>query len=336
MGNITCNVSLNGMGNKMFSLDLSAVSIGVVSLFFALGIALLVIGAHWFVEGAVAVSVRLRISKLIIGSVVMSLATTSPELMVSLTAASQGNIWIALGSVFGSYIANIGLVLGVAGLIRPIKVSYIVLHRQLPFSIGALFVLVVLSAGAYFEATEALILLLLLAPWFAWLFFYAPQDDSAFTLPEEHRLWVSLFKFIGGFVFLQVGATVLVASAESIAISMGVSTYAVGLTIVAVGTSLPELASAVIGARKGEFELVLGNVLGANILLLLLVLPLSTLLSVKPVSFSDVWGDYFFMGLLSICLWLFSTRFDRSWQINRIEASILLSIFVLFQIYVYQ
>nr|WP_272880539.1 hypothetical protein [Candidatus Synchoanobacter obligatus] len=130
---------------------------------------------------------------------------------------------------------------------------------------------------------------------------------------------------------MQWGSGLIIASAESLALVFGVKPYVVGLTVVAVGTSLPELASGVYGAIRGESSLVLGNVLGANVLLLLLVLPVIFLTSSTHVVLSDKLFDYLFMGLTSVFLWLFSMGFDQEWEINRYEAVIMLSVFGVYQ-----
>ncbi|MEC7030718.1 MAG: calcium/sodium antiporter [Pseudomonadota bacterium] len=317
-------------------MDLSFVTSELAVAYFLLGLVVLSLGAFWFIEGAVSLSTRLRIPKLLIGSVIMSLATTSPEVMVSLTAVTQGQELIALGNIFGSFIANIGLVLGISGLIRPIKVSYIILHRQIPFSIAALILLVILSMGAYVETIDTVLLLGILVVWLGWLARSASHDSLAIELPEARSLGLTFVWFVAGIVFMQVGSYVLVSAAEAIAINAGISPYVVGISIVAIGTSLPELASGIYGAYKGEYELILGNILGANILLLLFVLPVICLFSPHPVVLSSAWGDYLFMGVSSVFLWLFSARFDRSWQINRLEAGLLLLIFCCYQFFAYR
>jgi cation:H+ antiporter len=256
--------------------------------------------------------------------------------MVSVTAMQQGQPMIAIGNVLGSYVANICLVLGVTGLIRPISVSYIILHRQIPFGVAALILLVVLSLGAYVDRLEIGLLLALLCCWLVWLVCHVNEDENVCALPRAQPLGWAMFGFLIGALVLQAGAYLLVAAAASIAQSMGVSPYVVGLSIVAVGTSLPELASGVYGALHGEFELVLSNVLGANILLILFVLPVVFYMSPYPIVLSDSWGDYLFMSVASVLLWLFSTRFDRAWQINRAEALSLVCLFIAYQVFVYR
>ena len=317
-------------------MDLSFVTNELAAGYFVLGLVILSLGAYWFIEGAISLSTRLGIPKLLIGSVVMSLATTSPEMLVSVTAVTEGHEMIALGNVFGSFVANIGLVLGVSGLIRPVRVSYIILHRLIPFCILALVLLVLLSLGAYVELTDTILLFGVLFLWLVWLVRNASVDEMDLELPKPRALWLTVTWFLSGAALMQIGSYVLVASAEAIAMNMGVSPYVVGVSIVAIGTSLPELASGIYGAYKGEYELVLGNILGANVLLLLLVLPLICLFSPNPIVLSAAWGDYLFMGVSSVFLWLFSARFDRSWQINRFEAGLLLVIFFLYQFFAYR
>ncbi len=317
-------------------MDLSFAAFELVIVYFMLGLVLLTLGSYLFIEGAISLSTRLGIPKLLIGSIVMSVATTSPEVMVSVTAVTEGQELIALGNIFGSFVANIGLVLGISGLIRPIRVSYIILHRQIPFCILALVLLVLLSLGAYVEVKDMLLLLSVLLIWFGWLAKNASHDSTEIQLPPSRSLGVSIAWFALGAISLQAGAYVLVFASEAIAINMGVSPYVVGVSIVAVSTSLPELASGIYGAYKGEYELVLGNVLGANILLLLFVLPLICFFSPNPIVLSSSWGDYLFMGISSVFLWIFSARFDQSWQINRLEAGLLLFIFCVYQLFTYR
>ena len=161
-------------------MDLSFAAFELVIVYFMLGLVLLTLGSYLFIEGAVSLSTRLGIPKLLIGSIVMSLATTSPEVMVSVTAVTEGQELIALGNIFGSFVANIGLVLGISGLIRPIRVSYIILHRQIPFCILALVLLVLLSLGAYVEVKDMLLLLAVLLIWFGWL-----AKNASQLLPRE-------------------------------------------------------------------------------------------------------------------------------------------------------
>lgn len=317
-------------------MDISTVSFELLLVYFFFGLGVLTIGAHWFVEGAVSLSVRLGIPKIIIGSVVMSLATTSPEVIVSIVSVLKHQEKIALGNIFGSFVANLGLVLGISGLIRPITVSYVILHRQLPFVIGALGVLVLLSLGSYIENAGAGVLVAVFFCWAGWLISHMHSEKAQIALPEAQTPLITMVWFILGVAAMQIGAYVMVSAAEGLAESMGVSPYVIGVSIVAVGTSLPELASGIYGAIKGEYELVLGNILGANILLITFVLPLVVWLSPEPVMLSGAFGDYWFMGCGSVLAWIFSTCFDNSWKINRYEAFLLLLLFVGYQLFSYR
>lgn len=317
-------------------LDISSVSFELLLLYFGFGLILLSLGAHWFVEGAISLSVRLNISKILIGSIIMSLATTSPELLVSLVSVYQGQDQIAIGNIFGSYIANIGLVLGISGMIRPITVSYVIWHRQIPFLVGGLVLLISLSLGSYIATWGAVLLLLGFLIWAGWLIKHAGREDVAINLPRPESVLMTIGWFIAGVLLMQAGAVVLVSAAEGLAISMGVSPYVIGVSIVAIGTSLPELAAGIYSAIKGEYELILGNIIGANILLITFVLPMVILSSSAPMVLSGAWGDYWFMTISSILLWIFSTCFDRSWKINRYEACSLIMIFIAYQLFSYR
>lgn len=316
-------------------MDLSVAIPELLVVYFAVGLGLLCGGAYAFVEGAQALSTRVGVPKFIIGSLVMSVATTLPEIMVSVTATFQNLESMAIGNIFGSFVANIGLVLGVAGLIRPISVNYNLLHRQMAFSIAALVLLIILSLGAYVEPVDVLVLFVLFAIWVAWVLLNMKKNSEKYVQPSL-SLFYSLVYFSLGIMGMQLGAYLIIECAESIALYLGVSSYTIGLSIVAIGTSLPELASAIYAGMREEYELMLGNVIGTNILLLLFVFPSVVLLSSQPLVLSGSWGDYFFMGISSIFLWLFSARFDQSWQINRIESSILLIVFIVYQFFIYR
>ena len=265
----------------------------------------------------------------------MSLATSSPELLVSVSAVQQGQVWIAIGNIFGSYITNIGLVLGLTGLIRPIVVSKSHLDRQIPFCVCALVLVVILSIHTYFTWIDGMILLVLLGFWLGWLAVHAYVFKREHQEAVQNHLLKSIVWFIVGVACLHFGSKILVSSAQEIAAIYNISSLAVGLSIVAVGTSLPELSAALTSAYYGEFELLLGNIVGANLLLLLLILPVTVFTLGHPIPLSGVWGEYLFMAVLTGCLWIFSTYVDDALRINRYEASVLLGLFIVYQFFVY-
>ncbi|UTC24843.1 sodium:calcium antiporter [Candidatus Comchoanobacter bicostacola] len=304
----------------------------ILGVYFLLGLCIIVYGAMQFVMSCSSISLRFGLPKFIVGSVVMSLATTSPELFVSYLSASQGYVWLGVGNVFGSYIANIGLVLGVAGLLRPVMVSQSILSKQIPYCILGVCVLIVCSLKNTLFWVDACLLLLLLGGWFVAVVYN--QESSESVISTQHTTLEMLLRLILGVGLLYMGSWLLIESSQALAIQFGVSSYVIGLTLVAISTSLPELSSALVSVYLKEYDLLMGNIVGANILLLLLVLPVTILAAGRPIVLSMVWPEYFFMALLTMLLWLFVTHFDDQARIGRQEAAGLLLSFLAYQFFV--
>jgi cation:H+ antiporter len=307
-------------------------ALGILSVYFIISICIVLLGALLFVKSASAIAVRLGVPKFLVGAIVMSLATTSPELVVSYVAVMHKQVGIAVGNIFGSYIANIGLVLGFAGLLRPIEVSYTILSRQIPFCVAALTLLVIFSTKSYLYWIDGFVMILMTIPWLIWMIMNAKDHTSESDLSNEQESFVmSLLKLCSGSVCLFLGANVLVQAAEAIAFKLGMSSFLVGATLVAVSTSIPELFAGFFSVYMGEFELLMGNIIGANILLLLLVFPVTVMTSSSPVVLTNIWAEYLFMAILSMLLWLFSTYFEDNSRISRLESAILLLTFLVYQ-----
>jgi cation:H+ antiporter len=307
-------------------------ALGILSVYFIISICIVLLGALLFVKSASAIAVRLGVPKFLVGAIVMSLATTSPELVVSYVAVMHKHVGIAVGNIFGSYIANIGLVLGFAGLLRPIEVSYTILSRQIPFCVAALTLLVIFSTKSYLYWIDGFVMILMTIPWLIWMIMNAKEHTSESDLSNEHESFVmSLLKLCSGSACLFLGANVLVQAAEAIAFKLGMSSFLVGTTLVAVSTSIPELFAGFFSVYMGEFELLMGNIIGANILLLLLVFPVTVMASSSPVVLTNIWAEYLFMAVLSMLLWLFSTYFEDNSRISRLESAILLLTFLVYQ-----
>lgn len=261
------------------------------SLIFIAGLLLLYYGAEYLVSGSSRLALSFGIRPLIIGMTVVAFATSMPEMMVSLFASFRGAADIAAGNIVGSNIANIGLILGVAALLSPIAVASRTLKREFPFMLGAtalMYILILdLSLGFY----DGLLLFFLLLCFLFYCFQTARDDDSAqpasvLSVYEEkkHRLRDILF-IVFGIVGLGVGAELMVRAAVSIARSFGISELVIGVSIVALGTSLPELAASLMSALKGEMDISIGNVIGSNIFNILFVLgicPMIRPLSIEP------------------------------------------------------
>lgn len=267
-------------------------------LLLAAGIALLVLGGDFLVRGAVALSLKLNISKAIVGLTVVSFATSAPELIVSLKAALDEHSDIALGNVIGSNIANIGLVLGVTTIIFPIGVGkqFFRLHWPVMLLISLLFIYFMFT-GSLITAVEGLLLFLALAVFVYLLLRFRKHEEQIEEVSEELRN-ISGFKtfiwFLISAIALYYGSDLLVKGAVNIASALGVSEKIIAVSVIAVGTSLPELAASVLAALKQEKAISLGNLIGSNIFNIGSVIGLTGLIHPIPVQdqeifSSDIW-----------------------------------------------
>lgn len=236
-------------------------------LFVLVGIVLLSYGADYFVEGAAAIAVKLNISAVVVGAIIIGFGTSAPEMLVSGLAASDGDLDLGVGNVVGSNVANLSLVLGVAGLVAAIGVGHSTLRRELPLSVASvgLFAFLVQDGLARWEGA-----LLAAALVVAIGFIICTNRSTGAALPEDIEidesasLGFSSAITAGGLIATVGGAWLLVEGAQTIADEAGLSGGFVGLTLVAIGTSLPELMTAVAASRKGETDLIIGNLLGSN------------------------------------------------------------------------
>ncbi len=262
------------------------------------GIALLIAGGEAMVRGAAALARQLGVSPLVVGLTVVAFGTSAPELAVNVTAAARGNGAVAFGNIMGSNLANIGLILAGSALLRGLSIQSIVIARELPMMLLASVAALIMGfdalrgqADARFDRSDGLLLLML----FGIFLYYTIAETlrrrgtDAFVQQVQERAIGDRFASLGrnaglvaiGVVGLALGGHWTVAGAVDIAISLGVSKGLIGLTVVAVGTSLPELSASVLAARRGEADLAIGNVVGSNIFNVLFVLGLTA--SIHPV-----------------------------------------------------
>lgn len=273
------------------------------------------IGLVWssdkFVDGAAAIASLAGLSPLLIGLTIVSLGTSAPEIVVSAIASLSGEGELAVGNALGSNIANTGLVLGVTLIIKSMSVDASTTRRELPQMLGATLLAGALMIDGNLSFLDGLVLLSALT---VFLFLLSKRDngqDSELQVPTSTSAGVAWLKFLGGLTLLVISSRVLVIGAVNIATSLGVSELIVGLTIVAIGTSLPELAASVMSAVKGHADIALGAIVGSNIFNLLIVLPVPGLLG--PLSFdSDVFNrDWLVTLSLAVLLIIFA------WQAHR-------------------
>lgn len=300
------------------------------------GLILLVWSADRFVEGSAAAARHFGLPSLLIGMVIVGFGTSAPEMVVSALASYQGNPGIALGNAYGSNITNIALILGVAALINPITFHSLVLRKELPI----LTAVTALAAYQLYDGNLSRMDAVVLMGVFAALMGWAIREGlgkKPDTLGSEFEqelethampLKRAVFWVVVGLFLLIVSSRLLVWGAVKIAVSLGVSDLIIGLTIVAVGTSLPELASSIIAARKGEHDIALGNVLGSNLFNTLAVVGIAGLINpmaVEPEIFSR---DIMVMAILTVSLFVIGYGFKGIGRINRFEAAILLLSYV--------
>jgi cation:H+ antiporter len=278
---------------------------------------------------------------LLIGMVVVGFGTSAPEMVVSALSATQGNPGLALGNAYGSNITNIALILGITALISPIAVHSQVMRKELPI----LAAVTALAAWQVWDGeltfVDALVLLgvfFLLLAWSIRQGMTQKNDALGTEVAEEmsHRsmpLRNAVLWLIAGLLLLIVSSRILVWGAVELALGFGVSDLIIGLTIVAVGTSLPELASSVIAARKGEHDIALGNILGSNLFNTLAVVGIAGTISPMAVAPEVFYRDIAVMSALTLSLFILGYGFRGPGRINRLEGGLLLACFVGYTVY---
>lgn len=253
-------------------------------LILAAGFVLLVKGADWFVDGASAIAEKLRIPPLIIGLTIVAMGTSAPEAAVSISAALKGNADITIGNIVGSNILNILIILGLSAAIAPLAVEQSTIRRDMPFLLGISLLLIVQGWDGSITRFDGLIMMILFTAYLIFLLVRArrqPQQDSINA--GQRSLWQIPLTAIG-LTAIVIGSNLAVDAACTIARLLGISERLIGLTIVALGTSLPELFTSVIAARKGNADIAIGNIVGSNVFNILFVVGLSAV--IVPVPFA--------------------------------------------------
>ncbi|MBN2887463.1 MAG: calcium/sodium antiporter [Chromatiaceae bacterium] len=300
------------------------------------GLALLVWSAERFVEGAAATAQHLGMPTLLIGMVIVGFGTSAPEMVVSALAATSGNPGLALGNAYGSNIANIALILGLTALLSPIAVQSGLLRKELPLLAGATLVAVVQLWDGQLTRLEGWVLLGIFAALMAWTIWQGlRQRNDALAAEVDESLEAHPMPMRRAIVWLAVGLVVLVLSsrllvwgAVAIAQGFGVSDLFIGLTIVAIGTSLPELASSLAAIRKGEHDLALGNVIGSNLFNTLAVVGIAASIHPLAVAPEVLTRDALVMSLLTLSLFVLGYGWRGQGRINRLEGALLMSVFL--------
>jgi cation:H+ antiporter len=326
----------------MTALDVGLMVAGLVGLFW---------GGNWLVEGASNIARVFKISPLIVGLTIVAVGTSMPELLVSVQAAVQDLSEIALGNVVGSNIANIGLILGLSAVVMPIKVHEIMIRREIPMMIGVTILTALMMLDGEISRVDGLVLVTGFVCFTALFYWLAQQERRSAAVrlqqgdiededndsdlktvppqPQKLRLNHEIARFVIGLIVLVVGANWLISGATNIARALQISELVIGLTMIAIGTSLPELVTSLTAAFKKQNDIALGNVVGSNISNLLLILGVTALIAPIPVSQN-------FLGLELLMLIAFSIilfPFVLNRTLNRLPAVVLLGLYTGFILY---
>ena len=280
--------------------------------YIAIGLVGLVWGGNWLVTGASRLAESFGIPRLIVGLTIVAFGTSAPELLVNLSSVFNGSTDLALGNVVGSNIVNIGFILGLAGLIMPIIVQAVLIRREIPIMIATAILSFVLSLDGELGMADGLILVAGFAA-FTWLMVTSALKDKSVTtapdvteFPQEEvkaiNRGLEAGRLLAGLVILVIGANFTVTGAINIATALGISQLVIGVTLVAVGTSLPELMASTIAAMRKESDIAIGNVVGSNIFNILMILGSTAVLKPVPVPQSALQFDFLVMIAFSLVL----------------------------------
>jgi cation:H+ antiporter len=303
------------------------------------GFILLIWSADRFIIGAASTARNLDVPPLIIGLTIVALGTSAPEMMIAGFAAYDGSPAMAIGNALGSNIANITLVLGIAALITPLNVHSRIIKKELPILLLASLTALALLRDGRLDRFDGFVLLGLLLLLMLWITRQGirNQSEDALTdefieeLPGQMPTSHALFWLIAGLILLTVSSKTLVWGAVNVATDLGVSELVIGLTIIAIGTSLPELAASITGALKNEHDIAIGNVVGSNLFNTLGVLAIPGLIHPAALAEGILERDLPIVLALTILLFIMAYGFRAEGRINRIEGSLLLSAFIAYQ-----
>lgn len=308
------------------------------------GLVLILGGANYLTDGAAAVARRFGMSDLMVGLTIVAFGTSAPELTISMMSAIDGNTGIAIGNVVGSNIFNTLIIIGAVAVARPIKITGGIMSKEIPLVVLSAAALLAMGSSKWLDGTtpvisrvDGILLLLFFAIFMRYVFSQSKQkmpetfENSNETKPLQTALWKSVIFIIGGLAALIYGGDLFVDKASAIASSLGVSDAIIGLTIVAMGTSLPELATSLTAAIKGNSGIAIGNVIGSNIFNIFLVLGCSA--TIRPLPFGAI-SEIDLLVLFASCVlfWIFGWFFGNR-TINRAEGGLLVAGYIAYMIY---
>jgi cation:H+ antiporter len=310
----------------------------ISSIAILVGLVVLVWSADRFISGAAALADNLGVSPMLIGLTVVGFGTSAPEILVSAMASVDGNSGLAIGNAIGSNIANIGLILGVTAIVMPLSVHSSVLRREYPLLLGVSIIAFVLMWDGDLSRLDGAVLLTLLFLVLGWMVYTAKTGGTdpiageyEAEIPHDTPTRKALLTLSLGLVLLLLSSRLLVWGATQVAVALGVSDLVIGLTIVAIGTSLPELAASIASALKKEDDIAIGNVIGSNLYNLLAVLSIPGLIDPGNFVTEVTTRDLPVMLGMTIFLFFMGYGFGKPGRINRGEGFLLLTCFIGYQ-----
>ena len=306
------------------------------------GLLLLVWGANRFVYGAAAFARNLGVAPILIGLTIVAIATSAPEILVSVVASFRDEPDLAVGNAIGSNIVNIGLVLGTVAFIRPIKLSSETLRREMPALLAVTLLGVSLFLDSYLSRLDGLILVAALVFVMFWLIklgLRSAVDDTIGVeyeaeIPRDVSMQRAVSWFIFGFIALLAGAELMVNGAIDIARLFGMSEVVIGIVLVAFATSVPELAVSLVSAHKGEYGLAIGNIVGSNFFNILAVVGAAALIAPAPLPPSVLSLHLFVMVAFTLVLFTMTYEYEGTGTISRVEGAALLVAYIAYDTYV--
>lgn len=311
--------------------------------FLLLGLVLILIGANALTDGASALAKRWGVSDLVIGLTVVAFGTSAPELVISVMSAVSGSSELAIGNVVGSNIFNVLVIVGITAMIMPMKIERSIMINEIPLVILSAVALLAIGNSTFLDGTtepivsrvDGILLLLFFAIFMRYTFSQATNGLHSGEQSTEQiktmSVWKSLLWVVGGLAGLVYGGDIFVDGASGIALVLGVSDAVIGLTIVAAGTSFPELATSIVAALKGKPGMAIGNVIGSNIFNIFMVLGVSSV--IKPLSFGNIGNvDLFTLTAACILFWIFGWFFKNR-TITRFEGAVLTTCYIAYVVY---
>lgn len=313
----------------------------ITTILFFLGFIFLIKGADWLVSGASSLAYRFGVSALVVGLTIVAFGTSAPELIVSILSSLGGNTDIAIGNVVGSNIANIFLILGISAMIYPLSVQKGTVWKEIPFALLAVVVLFVLAndhlidgaVSSVLSKIDGLILIGFFVIFLYYIFGVAFQTESSESdeLVPQFRVMQSTMQIIGGIAGLVIGGKWIVDGAVSFASNLGVSESLIGLTIVAIGTSLPELATSAVAAYKKNVDIAIGNIVGSNIFNVFWILGVSSIIT--PLPFTAGANTDLSVAIAATLLLFFALFVGRKHIIEKWQGVVFVLLYVLYIAY---